>query len=124
MKGSCLCKHAQYGCDSLDGAIIFCHCETCRKALAVPYAATARYKRENFPWLVGSELLTSDRSSPGNICHLCSCGSHLMAERPVLNDVTQRMATLDDDSGLLRIGHISAHMTCYGLQITTMFQPS
>nr|DAG13823.1 MAG TPA: hypothetical protein [Caudoviricetes sp.] len=64
---------------------------------------------------MGSELLISDKSLPGNIRHLSSCGLHLMEKRPVFNDAIQCMTTLDDDLRLIRIGHIGAQMTCYDL---------
>ena len=107
MKGSCLCKKIQYECDELEGAIVNCHCHTCRKAHAAPYAPTAGVKREKFRWLKGSEYLSSYASSPDKLRHFCSiCGSHLMAERPHQSHVIVRVATLDEPPSSAAIAHI------------------
>ncbi|MFC6376827.1 GFA family protein [Tatumella terrea] len=105
--GSCLCKQVAYECDDLDGEIINCHCTTCRKAHAAPYAANARVLREHFRWLKGSERLSTYESSPGKIRYFCSgCGSHLLAERPAQSHVIVRVSTLDDDPGQSPRAHI------------------
>ena len=48
LKGSCLCGEISYEIDSVDMPIVHCHCQTCRKAHAASFAATAGVKRENF----------------------------------------------------------------------------
>ena len=53
LKGSCLCGEISYEIDSVDMPIVHCHCKTCRKAHAAPFASTAGVKRENFRWLSG-----------------------------------------------------------------------
>lgn len=107
MKGSCLCGGIQYECDNLDTPIVHCHCKTCRKAHAAPYASTAGVKRESFRWLKGHDLLKTFESSPGKLRHFCcACGTHLMAERPQQGQVIVRVATLDDDPGVTPAMHI------------------
>jgi hypothetical protein len=107
LKGSCLCGTVRYEVDQLDMPIQQCHCRTCRKAHAAPFAPTAGVARSHFRWLAGGEHLSSFESSPGKQRHFCArCGSHLMAERPGQPHVILRVATLDDDPGLRPAAHI------------------
>src|SRR5690554_7996326 len=79
LKGSCLCGEISYEIDSVDMPIVHCHCKTCRKAHAAPFASTAGVKRENFRWLSGINSITTFESSPGKLRHFCKrCGSHLV----------------------------------------------
>ncbi|BCL74858.1 hypothetical protein JHS3_05940 [Jeongeupia sp. HS-3] len=111
LSGACLCKGIAYEIDGLDMPIVHCHCQTCRKAHAAPYASTAGVLREHFRWLRGEALLASFESSPGKLRHFCSrCGTHLVAERPVQPHVIVRVATLDTDPGQRPAAHIwTAH---------------
>lgn len=101
MKGSCLCGAVEYELDQLDMPIMNCHCNTCRKAHAAPFAPTAGVMRDHFRWIKGKEKLSEYESSPGKLRYFCSiCGSQLMAERPAQPHVIVRVATLDEDPGL------------------------
>lgn len=107
MKGSCLCGSVEYKIDSIDRAIGHCHCRTCQKAHAAPFATTAGVLRGHFRWLKGENLLSAFESSPGKLRHFCSvCGSHLMAERLEQAMLIVRVATLDEDPGLVPGMHI------------------
>lgn len=107
MKGSCLCKAVEYEVNSIDMPIVICHCHTCRKAHASAFAPTAGVKREHFSWTRGQEKLVSYESSPGKLRHFCSvCGSHLVAERTSQAHVIVRVATLDEDPGVVPAAHI------------------
>jgi hypothetical protein len=107
MKGSCMCGAIEYEVSSLDMPIIFCHCTTCRKAHAAPYAPTAGVMREHFQWVRGKEKLSSFESSQGKLRHFCSlCGTHLIAERPEQPHVILRVATLDEDPSKRPEAHI------------------
>jgi hypothetical protein len=91
----------------LDGAIVHCHCTTCRKAHASAFASTARVMRAHFRWLTGEDGLRRYQSSPGKLRWFCAaCGSHLMAERLAQPHVILRVATLDDDPGTTPAMHI------------------
>ncbi len=97
MKGSCLCGTIVYEADRLDMPILHCHCTTCRKAHAAPFAPTAGVYREHFRWLKGEEELSFYESSPGKLRYFCSvCGSHLVASRASQPHVVLRVATLDE----------------------------
>jgi hypothetical protein len=100
LRGQCLCGAVAYEATQLDGAIMHCHCTTCRKSHASAFASTARGAREHFRWLRGEESLTAYESSPGKMRRFCSvCGSHLVADRSAQPHVILRVATLDDDPG-------------------------
>lgn len=107
MKGSCLCGAIKYEVSTLDMPIIFCHCKTCRKAHAAPFAPSAGVLRDNFRWVCGESKLSSFESSPGKTRHFCSvCGTHLVAERPSQPHVILRVATLDEDPSIKPEAHI------------------
>lgn len=67
MKGSCLCGAVEYEVDQLDMPIIHCHCRTCQKAHAAPFAVTAGVMRTHFRWLQGNDALASFESLPGQL---------------------------------------------------------
>jgi hypothetical protein len=107
MKGSCLCAAIEYEIDSIDMPIAHCHCRTCQKAHAAPFASTAGVMRTHFRWLKGEEKLSSFESSPGKLRYFCSvCGSHLVAERVNLPHVIVRLATLDENPNVTPQAHI------------------
>ena len=107
MKGSCLCKSIHYEIDSVDTPIIHCHCRTCQKAHAAPFATTAGVLREHFRWIQGEESLSSFESSPGKFRHFCSvCGSHLVADRVGQPNLILRIATLDENPNAVPQMHI------------------
>jgi len=107
MKGSCLCGAIAYEIDSIDTPIGHCHCRTCQKAHAAPFATTTGVLRAHFRWLQGEEKLSSFESSPGKLRHFCSvCGSHLVAERFGQPNLIVRVATLDENPSLSPQMHI------------------
>jgi len=91
------------------GGIVNCHCQSCRKAHAAAYTATAKVKHEHFRWLSGQQLLSAYESSPGKTRSFCSaCGSHLVAERMGQEHVILRVATLDDKP----LATVACHIWC------------
>jgi hypothetical protein len=111
MKGSCLCGAIGYEIDGIDFPISHCHCLTCQKAHSAAFATTARVLREHFRWRFGQEGMASFESSPGKLRHFCpNCGSHLVAERVDQPYMIVRVASLDEDPGLVPELHIwTAH---------------
>ena len=107
MKGSCLCGAIEYEIDSIDSPINHCHCRTCKKSHAAPFASTAGVMREHFRWIKGQDKLSAFESSPGKLRHFCSvCGSHLVAERLNQPHFIVRIATLDENPGTTPNAHI------------------
>ena len=106
-KGSCLCGEIRYEIDALDTGIEHCHCQTCRKAHAAAFNSSAGVLPEHFRWLKGEDLLAGYESSPGKIRHFCGrCGSHLVAIIEGYPYWLVRIATLDEDPGVVPEGHI------------------
>jgi len=107
MNGSCLCGTITYEIDSLDTPIGHCHCRTCQKAHAAPFATTVGVLRVHFRWLKGKENLSSFESSPGKLRYFCSvCDSHLVAERVSQPNMIVRVATLDENPHVAPERHI------------------
>ncbi len=107
IKGSCLCGAIGYEIDGIDFPISHCHCLTCQKAHSAAFATTARVLREHFHWRFGHERVASFESSPGKLRHFCpNCGSHLVAERVEQAYMIVRVASLDEDPGLVPELHI------------------
>jgi ADP-ribosyl-[dinitrogen reductase] hydrolase len=107
MKGSCLCGAIEYEIDSIDMPVAHCHCRTCQKAHAAPFASTAGVMREHFRWLKGEDKLSAFESTPGKLRYFCSgCGSHLVAERENQPLVIVRIATLDENPDVTPQMHI------------------
>ncbi|HBX37286.1 MAG TPA: aldehyde-activating protein [Pseudohongiella sp.] len=107
MKGSCLCGESRYEINALSGPIMHCHCMTCQKAHSAVFATTARVNRDDFRWLKGADDLGSFESTPGKRRWFCrNCGSHLVAEWVDRPEVIVRVATLDEDPGVVPAAHI------------------
>lgn len=129
MKGSCLCGAIEFEIDSVDMPVVHCHCRTCQKAHAAPFATTAGVMREHFRWLKGEEMLSLFESSSGKLRYFCSvCGSHVVAERVSLPHVIVRVATLDEDPGIVPQMHIwashdSAWLGYHGIPDYPEWQP-
>jgi len=96
LTGSCLCKGVAYEVDAVPGAIVHCHCETCRKTHGSAFSSVSSVPRDKFRWTRGKELLSSYESSSGKFRHFCSrCGSHIVAERTNRDTVLLRLGCLD-----------------------------
>jgi hypothetical protein len=114
IRGSCLCGAVAYEVDALSGAIVHCHCHTCRKAHSAAFNTAARVRRESFRWTCGDEVRTAFESTPGKLRHFCPrCGSHLMAEWKGADEVVLRIGSVDDglESGPaahIWVSHIAA----------------
>jgi hypothetical protein len=63
LTGSCLCGEIHYRIDGELGPIGHCHCHTCQKAHAAPFATTARVAREQFQWTRGADRVAHFEST-------------------------------------------------------------
>ena len=107
LTGSCMCGGVAYEVDAPVGAIIHCHCQTCRKAHGSAFSSLTNVSREYFRFVRGEELLKSFESSPGKIRRFCSrCGSHIVAERTGRPTVLLRLGCLDTPIGQKPSAHI------------------
>ncbi|MEZ5653736.1 MAG: GFA family protein [Burkholderiaceae bacterium] len=66
MLGSRVRGAVAYEVDALAGPIVHCHCHTCRKAHAAPFATTARVNRAGFRWIRGEGPLAHSNPPRGN----------------------------------------------------------
>jgi hypothetical protein len=107
LKGSCLCGGVRYEVDRLDTPIGHCHCTTCRKAHAAPYAPTARVMRDHFRLIAGEQ-----KNLPPSNRRPAQCGASVLHAAPIVADradqphVVLRVATLDDDPVVRPAVHI------------------
>ena len=53
MQGSCLCGAIEYEIDSIDMPVAHCHCRTCQKAHAAPFATTAGVTVQAYVLVIG-----------------------------------------------------------------------
>ncbi|MFT5351031.1 MAG: hypothetical protein ACI9MF_001852 [Gammaproteobacteria bacterium] len=81
IKGSCLCQAVKYEVrDAEFFPISNCHCENCRKAHSAAFGSYVAFKKADFRWIEGEELVTHYESSPLTYRCFCSrCGSPLAA---------------------------------------------
>lgn len=107
LTGSCLCGAVAYEADAPLGAIIHCHCRTCRKAHGAAFSSLTAVPRDVFRWTRGEELLSHFESSPGKIRSFCShCGSQIVAGRAGQPTIMLRLGCLDTEARGEPVAHI------------------
>ena len=113
LTGSCLCGDIRYEVDGELGPIGHCHCRTCQKSHAAPFATTARVDRDKFRWTRGADRVANfestpaTESSPGKKRFFCArCGAHLMAAWDNAPFVIVRVGSIDGDLGAKPLIHI------------------
>ncbi len=108
LTGHCLCGSVQYEISGKPLALLYCHCEECRRATGSSLNTSIFVRRGDFRIVSGDDALSFHESSPGNRRHFCSkCGSPVFKyfpEPPYL--MTVRAGTLDSDPGVRPSGHI------------------
>ena len=108
LTGHCLCGSVRYEISGEPLALMYCHCEECRRATGSSLNTSIFVRRGDFRIVSGDEVISFHESSPGNCRHFCSkCGSpvfKLFPEPPGL--MTVRAGTLDSDPGIRPSGHI------------------
>ena len=107
LSGSCLCGRVAYEAEAEIGALIHCHCHTCRKAHGAAFSSIASVPRERFRWVRGEGRLKAYESSPGKRRWFCGdCGSQILAERAGHAHVMLRLGCLDTPIEVERQWHI------------------
>jgi hypothetical protein len=108
LTGHCLCGSVQYEIDGEPLALLYCHCEECRRATGSSLNTSIFVRRGDFRIVSGNDALSFHESSPGNRRHFCSrCGSPVFKHFPEPpNLITVRAGTLDTDPGIQPSGHI------------------
>ena len=108
LTGHCLCGSVRYEISGDPLALMYCHCEECRRATGSSLNTSIFVRRDEFRIVSGDDNLSFHESSPGNRRHFClRCGSPIFKhfpEPPTL--MTVRAGTLDSDPGIRPSGHI------------------
>ncbi|UTW04725.1 GFA family protein [Amphritea atlantica] len=106
IQGSCLCGKVKYTITGRPGAIVHCHCQTCRKAHGAAFSSVSAVADEDF-YLVGDGELKSFESSPGKYRFFCpECGTQIYAKRDNTAHIILRLGSLDDDPAVAEEKHI------------------
>jgi hypothetical protein len=107
LTGSCLCRAVRFEIRGELGSIVYCHCESCRKAQGTAFAANAPVAAEGFVLTSGAELVAKYESSPGKYrCFCRNCGSPVYSYRASIpGTVRVRLGTLDVDPGSRPVLH-------------------
>lgn len=107
ISGSCLCGGVKYDITGEIGAIVHCHCPTCRKTHATAFSSVANVALDGLTFTQGQGLLKHFESSSGKKRYFCShCGSHIYAKRDDQDHFKLRLGTLDGDPQLEQGHHI------------------
>jgi hypothetical protein len=96
-RGSCLCGAIRYEVHGELGALVYCHCQRCRKASGSAFNAVTAISGANFTITHGEAALNTYRSNVGVCRTFCRhCGSPIMAYRESDPDALRlRVGTLD-----------------------------
>ena len=99
LTGSCLCRKVRFEIRGDLGSIVYCHCESCRKAQGTAFVANAPVAEEQVVVTSGAELIAKYGSSPGKYrCFCRNCGSPVYSYRASIpGTVRVRLGTLDGD---------------------------
>ena len=105
--GSCLCRKVRFEIRGELGSIVYCHCESCRKAQGTAFVANAPVAEEDFVVTSGANLIAKYESSPGkHRCFCRNCGSPVYSYRASIpRAVRVRLGTLDGDPGSRPVLH-------------------
>ena len=108
LTGHCLCGRVRYEISEPPVAMMYCHCEECRRATGSSLNTSIFIHRQSFRLVSGEGDVASHETSPGNLRHFCSrCGSPLFKYFPGPQGLmTVRAGTLDGDPGVRPAGHI------------------
>ncbi|MFQ5698709.1 MAG: GFA family protein [Myxococcota bacterium] len=106
--GHCLCGSVRYEIRGEPLALLYCHCEECRRATGSSLNTSIFVRREDFRLVAGEDAIAYHESSPGNLRHFCSrCGSQVFKHFPApAGLLTVRAGTLDGDPGVRPSAHI------------------
>lgn len=108
LTGHCLCGSVRYEIRGKPLALLYCHCEECRRATGSSLNTSIFVSREDFRLVSGEDAISHHESSPGNLRYFCSrCGSHVFKHFPKPPKLlTVRAGTLDGDPGVRPSAHI------------------
>ncbi len=103
IKGSCLCGGICFKIEGDPVLMGYCHCSRCRKAGGSAFLANIVFKRCNFFWVSGEDLVsTYEADSPNSLKRsFCrNCGAYLGEPYCDGDHVVLAASTLDTDPGM------------------------
>jgi len=108
LTGHCLCGSVRYEIDGDALALMYCHCEACRRATGSSLNTSLLVRRDAFRILAGEDAVSFFESSPENRRYFCTrCGSPVFKHFPRPPELlTVRAGTLDSDPGVRPAAHI------------------
>ena len=107
IKGSCLCGKVKYEVNDAECfPISYCHCENCRKTHGAAFGSSICFKKADFRWLQGEELVTQYESSPLTYRCFCSCCGSPLAAFEDKEILCVSLGSTDGDPGLRPEFHI------------------
>jgi len=101
MQGGCLCGAVRFELTEPFGAVVHCHCTSCKKLSGGGGTTNGRLATEAIRVLEGEELLRTFQPADGKAKTFCSvCGSNLFgAGWPDSEASAVRLTALDDAAG-------------------------
>jgi hypothetical protein len=95
-KGSCLCGAVAYEIEAPLGAIVYCHCQRCRKAGGSAFATNVVVPASGFRY-TRRDTLKAFRTDAAVTREFCgNCGSAILSKRDAQPDIVRvRVGTLD-----------------------------
>jgi len=104
-RGHCMCGAIEYEFSGAPKWVMYCHCESCRRAVSSPVASYVGVNIDQFHYLKGTPSIYE--SSPGVKRYFCpTCGSPMAyagARWP--KEVHLFMGTLDNPGQFVPTGH-------------------
>lgn len=107
LTGHCLCGDVRFEIHGKLGPVVYCHCESCRRASGTAFGANADVRVESLKWVSGREAIREYASSPGKLRSFCSrCGAPVYSRRPDAPGIVRiRLGVLDGDPGRRPLAH-------------------
>ena len=117
--GGCLCGAIRYRITGTLGALVFCHCEQCRKAQGVGFAANIPVALTDFEIDRGNEFLAGYRSSTKKTRFFCTnCGSAIYSYLDGATTVRIRAGTIETSGCIVPSAHTFSGLKAQWLTIT------
>ena len=107
-RGHCLCRAIAYEFDGEPKWVVYCHCESCRRATSAPVTTYVGVKLDQFRYVKGGPAVYE--SSAGVRRYFCSrCGSPMayMADR-YPGEIRLHVGTLADPNQVKPRAHVFA----------------
>ena len=78
IQGNCLCRAVRYEVTAVQGPLVHCHCNYCRKTHAAAFSSNLTAQKADFSLISGEAEVKFYESSPGKKRYFCgNCGSSL-----------------------------------------------